>query len=360
MPKNATAWSSAVSSARLARLRHGINLSHWFAQSANNDYSKAHLDSHTTAQDIALIKSMGFDHVRLTVEPAPLFDSADPGTLKTEYLRYLDRALDMILAHGLAVIVDIHPSEAFKVKLNTDDRYVENFVRFWRALAQHLSTRDPERTFLEVLNEPMVTDGYRWFGIQAKVIAAMRAVAPDHTIIASGHRWSGLYEMLALEPYVDRNIIYNFHFYEPFAFTHQGASWAGPNLQFYKNVPYPSSPEMVAKMLDTVTDDPARLNLLAYGADRWNAARIDMALGVAAAWAEKHQVPVTCNEFGAYRRFAMPADRAAWIFDMRTALEKHNIGWTMWDYAGGFSVVNKENGKATPDVETVRALGLNP
>src|SRR5438045_3003299 len=43
-----------VPASRLARLRHGINLSHWFAQSS--DYSKAHLESHTTAEDIALIK----------------------------------------------------------------------------------------------------------------------------------------------------------------------------------------------------------------------------------------------------------------------------------------------------------------
>src|SRR5260370_39472389 len=135
----------------------------------------------------------------------------------------------------------------------------------------------------------MVEDGYRWFGMQGKLISAIGAGAPRHTIIASGHRWSGLAELLFLQPYADRNIIYNFHFYEPFAFTHQGAGWAGPNLQFYKNVPYPSSPEMVAKILDTVTDDPARLNLLAYGADRWNAGRIDMALSVAAAWGEKHQ-----------------------------------------------------------------------
>jgi hypothetical protein len=113
-------------------------------------------------------------------------------------------------------------------------------------------------------------------------------------------------------------------------------------------------------MLDTVTDDPARLNLINYGAERWNAARIDVAIGAAAAWGEKHHVPVTCNEFGAYRRFAVSSDRAAWISDIRTALEKHGIGWTMWDYGGGFSVVNKENGKANPDVETVKALGLNP
>ena len=43
---------------------------------------------------------------------------------------------------------------------------------------------------------------------------------------------------------------------------------------------------------------------------------------------------------------------------MRTALEKYGIGWTMWDYAGGFGVVNKQNGHATPGAEVVKALGL--
>ena len=340
---------------RAHRLRHGINLSHWFAQSAN--YSKEHLDTFTTAEDIALIKTMGFDHVRFTVEPAPLMNSGDPSSLKSDYLRYFDTALDMILAQRLAVIVDIHPSDEFKLRLK-DDRQVENFAKFWRALAQHLSSRDPEMVFLETINEPMVEDPYRWFGIQARLVAAIRAGAPQHTIIVSGHRWSGLWEMLALEPYADQNVIYNFHYYEPFAFTHQGANWAGPNLQFYRNVPYPSSPESVAKILDTITDDPARLNLVHYGQDRWNAERIDRDISMAAEWGAKHHVPVTCNEFGAFRRFSNPADRVRWIADMRAAFEKHGIGWTMWDYSGGFSVVNKVDGHATPDAETIKALGL--
>jgi hypothetical protein len=50
--------------ARFSHLRHGINLSHWFAQSPGDDYSKEHLQTHTTVEDIALIKTMGFDHVR--------------------------------------------------------------------------------------------------------------------------------------------------------------------------------------------------------------------------------------------------------------------------------------------------------
>lgn len=347
---------SEVPASRLARLRHGINLSHWFAQSA--DYSKSHLESHTTAEDIALIRAIGFDHVRLTIEPAPLFNTEDPSKLKDEYLKYLDHALDIILAHGLAVIVDIHPSDEFKVKLNSNDRQIEAFATFWQALAQHLSTRDPERVFLEVINEPMVEDGYRWRGMQGKLITAIRAGAPRHTIIASGHRWSGLPELLFLSPYSDRNIIYNFHFYEPFPFTHQGATWAGPTVAFYKNVPYPSNPENISKILEPIHDEAARNNLRRYGEDRWDAKRIDLEIGKAAAWAAKYRVPLTCNEFGTFRNFAPAADRAAWIRDMRAALEKYGIGWTMWDYAGGFGVVNKQNGHATPDDQVVKALGL--
>ena len=342
---------------RAGRLRRGVNLSHWFSQAAN--YSKTHLDTHTTAQDIALIKSMGFDHVRFPIEPAPLLsDTSDPSVLNATYLQYVDSALDMILATGLAVVVDIHPSDEFKLRMNRDERNIEAFAKFWRAFATHLAKRDPNVVFLEVINEPMVEDAYRWYGIQAKLIAAIRAAAPNHTIIACGHRWSGLYEMLFLEPYSDENIIYTFHFYEPFAFTHQGATWAGPNLPFYKNVPYPSSPEAVKVLLETIQDEPAKYNLLRYGEENWNGARLDRELGMAAAWAAKHHVYVTCNEFGAFRKFARAADRVTWLHDMRTALEKHSIGWTMWDYGGGFAAVNKTNGQAQQDAELLKALGL--
>src|SRR5690349_11659835 len=113
-------------SSRFAHLRHGVNLSHWFSQSAN--YSKAHLDSHTTAQDIALIKSLGFDHVRFPIEPAPLMaDTPDPSILNTTYLAYVDSALDMILAAGLAVVIDIHPSDEFKLRMARDERSIEAF-----------------------------------------------------------------------------------------------------------------------------------------------------------------------------------------------------------------------------------------
>jgi hypothetical protein len=348
---------SGVPASRLAHLRRGINLSHWFSQSPGNDYSENYLRTHTTERDIALIKSLGFDHVRFTVNPAPLTDKSDPALLNPEYLSHLDRALDMILASGLSVVVDLHPSDEFKIKLRTDDRAVMAFADFWRSLARHLARRDPERVFLEILNEPMVEDPYRWIGIQARVAAAIREGAPRHTIIATGPRWSAVDQLLLLEPLADRNVIYNFHFYEPHTFTHQGATWGADYWPYIKNIPYPSSPEIIAA-LPTVEQQSAQGALKAYGEERWNAERIERTISLAADWGRKHNVPLTCNEFGVFRNFSPPASRLRWIEDVRTALERHGIGWAMWDYAGSFGVATKKDGSATPDPQTVAALGL--
>jgi hypothetical protein len=347
------AWS------RAARLRRGINLSHWFAQSPGGDYSENHLKTHTTARDIALIKSLGFDHVRFTVEPAPLFNEAHPADLNAEYLRRLDDALDMMLASGLAVIFDIHPSDEFKIKLRTDDKHVEAFAEFWRSLARHLSGRDPERLFLEILNEPMIEDPYRWMGIQARVAAAIREGAPRHTIIATGPRWSSVDQFLLIEPLADRNVIYNFHLYDPHTFTHQGATWGAQYWPYLKGVPYPSSPDAVAALLPSTGNESARGALKAYGDEHWDAERLERMIVLAADWAQKRGVPLTCNEFGVYRAYA-PADaRLRWIEDVRVALERHGIGWAMWDYAGGFGVAVRKDGRAEPDPQTADALGLH-
>jgi hypothetical protein len=101
-----------------------------------------------------------------------------------------------------------------------------------------------------------------------------------------------------------------------------------------------------------------RLQVIRYGQDHWDAARIDAEMNQAADWAKQRGVPLVCNEFGVYRAFADPQDRARWIADVRTSLERHNIGWAMWDYSGSFGVVTNRETKAKLDEVTVRALGL--
>ncbi len=304
-------------------------------------------------------RAMGFDHVRLSVNPQPMWRRGQADRIPAEYLGYLDRAVQMIIDQGLAVIIDIHPDSDFKQKLITDDGFVEQFADYWRALARHYATTNPELVSFEILNEPEFRDRYRWQGVQAKLAGAIREGAPQHTIIVAGAYWSGENELLFFDPLRDPNIIYNFHFYDPHIFTHQGATWSTNYVHYLKEMPYPSTPENVQAAAALIPDAANRLQAIHYGLDRWNAARIDGEIGQVAAWAKRWNVPVTCNEFGVYRKAANPQDRAAWISDVRTTLEKYGIGWTMWDYSGGFGVVTKQEGHpAVPDAVTVKALGL--
>ena len=339
-------------------LRHGINLSEWFAQVYDQKgYTKEHFEGWTTAQDIALIKAMGFDHVRLSVNPQPMFRRGQADRIPEDYLGYLDSAVQMILGHGLAVIIDVHPESDFKQKLATDDSFVEQFADYWRALARHYSSTNPDFVSFEVLNEPEFHDRFRWQGVQAKLAVAIRDGAPQHTIIVAGAYWSSENELLFFDPLRDSNVIYNFHFYDPHIFTHQGATWSTNYVHYLKELPYPSTPDNVQRAAALLPDAVNRLQAIHYGLDRWNASRIDGEIGQVAAWAKRWKVPVTCNEFGVYRRAANPQDRAAWISDVRTTLEKYSIGWAMWDYSGGFGVVTKQNGQPMPDEVTVKALG---
>src|ERR1700692_3853111 len=98
---------NSLANRRAAHLRQGINRSEWFAQVYDpKGYTKEHLEGWVTADDIALIKSMGFDHVRLSVNPEPMMRHNMADHLPPEYVGYVAAAVKMILDHGLAVIID--------------------------------------------------------------------------------------------------------------------------------------------------------------------------------------------------------------------------------------------------------------
>jgi endoglucanase len=357
--------NSSLAQRRAAHLRHGINFSEWFAQVYDpKGYTKEHLETWVTADDVALVKLMGFDHVRLSVNPEPMMRHNMADHLPPEYLGYLDAAVKMILDHGLAVIIDMHPESEFKARLVQHDDAVEQFSDYWRAIAQHYSTYHPEMVYFEILNEPEFRDRYRWAGVQAKLAAAIREGAPQHTIIAAGANWSDVEDLLMLTPLSDPNVIYNFHFYDPHTFTHQGATWGANYWHFESKLAYPASLETAQKVAASEPDAYNRLQVLRYGLDHWDANRIAIEIGQAAEWSKHWNVPLTRNEFGVFRRASDPQDRARWLRDLRTTLEHYGIGWNMWDFGGrddghGFGAVNRSKaGPNTPDNVTVEALGL--
>jgi hypothetical protein len=349
----------ALTLARSARLRRGINLSHWFSQVyVQPGYVPAHFDSYVRTADIALIREMGFDHVRFAIACEPILAQSTAGRLPTDYLKRIKSRIETILNHDLAVIVDIHPETPFKEQLARADSAVATFIAFWESFAAELAGFDPERTFFEVLNEPCIHDANRWNTIQNRAVAAIRRQAPHHTIIISGDQWSQLPELLKVQPPADRNIIANFHLYDPSAFTHQGASWASPWAIFTKGLTYPADSHFIAAFLNHVTDADAREQLADYAVINWNARAYRDFIQPAVSWGQTHGLCLTCNEFGVYKKFSPRASRLAWVRDVSATLSASGIGWTMWDYAGDFAVVVQENGLRVPDHELVASLGL--
>jgi endoglucanase len=359
---------TAVPAQRLEMLSRGIDISGWFSPWSERRQAGTWL----TADDAALIRRLGFTFVRLTASPEWLFNTADPAN-PPDLIRYYDRAVRMFLDAGLAVIVDpIHGTssdDTFEDSLARDPGFQGRVETGWEMLARRYAAFSADRVFFEVMNEPHIStrekmDASWWPPVQHRLAAAIRRGAPQSTIIATGEKWGGVDGLLALAPLADRNVVYSFHWYDPFTFTHQGAEWAGEIQKLLAGIPYPSSPEAVAPAYAAMSDPRAKKQVSVYGGERWDGGRILAGLRRAAEWGRRNGVPVFCGEFGVYRKVSPPADRATWISDVRSALEDLGIGWAMWDYDGGFGLIRYSSPGARAgrvlDGLAVTALGLTP
>ena len=218
---------AGLAAVRAQHLSRGINTSIWFAQSPGN-YTVERLRSFATTDDLVLIRQLGFDHIRLSIDADPLVSWQRNSANGVQFMAELDRVVKFAVEQKLAVVIDLHPESRFKQQLLQGTEQVQRFAVLWQSVAKHFGGLDPNMVFFEIMNEPEQPDPYRWQGIESFVTGQIRAVAPQFTIIAGGARWSGVEDLMVLEPLPYDNVIYTFHDYEPFAFTHQGATWTDP------------------------------------------------------------------------------------------------------------------------------------
>lgn len=353
------AQENGVTDERFAHLQRGINLPFWFW------YAPANVDARFSDQDFQLIHDLGFTFVRVPIDLGYVFDESSPDLLNHDHLEHIDSGFDRLLEHDLAIVVDLHSTSIADSDASNysgaleDPEFVDVFIRFWQSFAAHFKDRDPEKVFFGPMNEPVFeNDPSAWLPIQERLLTAIREVAPEHTLIATGARWSSRETLMEIEPYADPNIVYDFHFYEPFVFTHQGATWTWDAVAVMRNVPYPSNPENVASLLDGLPDE-SRNALEYYGEERWDGQRINDEIARVAAWGEANNVRLICTEFGVFGDFAPPADRVQWTQDIRTAFEEYGIGWSMWEYDNSFGLVTRSGSTRVVDEDLAAALGLN-
>lgn len=285
----------------------GVNLGGWLSQC---DYSAQRLDHFITEADFAQIAAWGFDHVRLPVD-YNVIQQAD-GSMKEAGLARIDRALALCDKYGLNMVLDLHKTQGFSFDAGEHEegffesgKYQEFFYAVWECFAARYGSR-PERVMFDLLNE-VTEERYleAWKRISRECVRRIRRLAPDTLLLLGSYQWNSARTVPALDAPYDARVLYNFHFYEPHAFTHQGAYWEAPWRDISQRIRYAESgasqryfEEFLAPALEKARQEGAELYCGEYGV-------IDV-------------VP--------------PEEALPWFRDLHAVMERHGIARSLWSY----------------------------
>lgn len=387
---------AATGPAGAAEFRRGIGVSHvmaWAAVEPGPEHQFvfppfANVSDNEFASDLGALHRTGFDFVRFAVDPGPFLQFQ--GSRRNEINRMLVDRVNLILASGLSVIVDFHPSdmqpdytaEALTGGLQTP--VFQSYLRMLKDTAQLLGRFHSTKVAFEPMNEPPVAPA-QWQPMLDAAYAAARSGSPDLPLLLEGGNEASAPALMKIRTArfaADPAVLYAFHYYEPYQFTHQGASWN--SARYLADVPYPAR----ARPLDddltataaaigaTDLSEPrkalayqdAQARLESYRASGFDAGTIANDFAQIADWARSKGIPpdrVLLGEFGA-RLTALQLvgerarERAQWFHDISRAAEANGFGWAVWAYrgSGGFALTQNGTGSEI-DPEIAKALGLD-
>ncbi len=290
------------------RLGRGMNIGNALEAPKEGDWGVT-----LTPELFDLIKSAGFNSVRLPVRWSGHTSANPPYTIDAAFLSRVDWAVKQCLDRQLAVILDMH---SYAEIMDNPETEKAKFLSMWTQLAAHYKNY-PDSVYFELLNEPygMLATAYL-NDYYNQAIQIIRKTNPKRTIILGpgGYYSFTWLDYLNIDP-SDRNIIISIHYYSPFHFTHQGAEW--------------------------VQDSNAWLGT------RWTGTQqekndITHDFSIAAQWASQYKRPIYLGEFGAYHTGLM-ADRVIWTNEIARQAESFGWSWAYWEFCAGFGIYNLDS-----------------
>ncbi|HZV34494.1 MAG TPA: glycoside hydrolase family 5 protein [Verrucomicrobiae bacterium] len=305
---------------------------------------------HIAPEDFDHIKAEGFDHVRVPIGwqnytgPGPEFK------VDEEIFCKVDFVLTNALSRGLAVMLNIHNFDAFTSNTVAE---TDHFLAIWRQVAEHYA-KLPDTVVFELLNEPKDAATTEVMNpIYARALAEIRKTNPQRTIVVGPGRWNQISELKKLIlPNDDDNLIVTVHCYDPFSFTHQGASWAGPRVRvkgilFPGPPPTPLVPDPSLDLPKSALDWIDRYNTLPGTNNPSSPIAFEGELKYAHQWSQYYGRPLHVGEFGCFTT-ADAASRAHFYSAFRHACEEQHLGWAIWDWNAGFRYWNERQNEPMP------------
>lgn len=333
-----------------APFTRGVNFSEWL-EFKNPDEIDLNF---ITKQDFQNVQKMGCDVVRLPIHFERLSSGAPDYVVNPAVWGILDNVMKWSTELKLWVIFDFHNDTSGGTKTSAGIEAV--VTKIWAQVAERYAGKGSYICY-EVYNEPHGIDKYKWGNVESKVIENIRSYDKDRYIICGGADWNSFNALKVLPKWDDSRLIYTFHFYEPFLFTHQGASWN--ELSRVRHIPFPYEKDRMPPLPANATS--AEQNYFDSYPKNGTVKAVEDFFDQYVAFSQERNAPVYCGEFGVYMPFADPDERTAWYKIVTDCLAERGIARTSWDYFGSFGVFKSGSAEFFPqdlNGDVVKAMGL--
>lgn len=343
-------------------IARGVNISHWLSQV----YGFSPRDVFFTKEDVLLIDSLGFDHIRLPIDEVELWD--EKGNKKDSAFKYLTSALDWCMDAQVRVIVDLHIIRSFyfnagnegqKNTLFSDEKEQQHFYNMWVQLSEVLKQYPDSMVAYELLNEAVAENHEDWNKLVAGGIKTIRAKEPNRTIFVGSNMWQICRTFPNLKvPAEDKNLVLSFHNYDPLLFTHYKANWTAFK-EFNDSVKYPG--QVISKdVYERNKHMAVNEGVIAFeeSLKEYGPARYKEIFKPAIDKAKELGLPLYCGEFGCLPNVKR-SERLQYYKDITAVFVENGIAYTAWDYKGNFGIRtwdSKKNSNVSVDDELAAIL----
>lgn len=309
----------------------GINFGGWLSQC---DYTENHLETFITEKDFETVKNWGVDHIRIPVDYNIFRDEKDDTVVNG--FKYVDKALEWGEKYKLNIILDLHKTAGFffdkahnESGFFANEKLQERFFDLWKEFSERYG-KIGDRIAFELLNE-VTEPSYKtvWNEIAAKAVSVIRKNAPENRIII-GSYWNNSIDALKdLDMPKDDGIVYTYHCYDPFIFTHQSAYWVDGMPEDFR-ISYPSevslyrekTKELGFDYIQDYREVQEKTFTPSYFEGRFvNAVKL----------CEERNVPLYCGEYGVIK-LADSKSILNWYKDINSAFRRFSIARAAWSY----------------------------
>lgn len=289
-----------------------------------------HFDTYITEADIRNIASFGVDHIRLGFDQIVLEEA--PGVYRERTFGRIDAFIEWCDRAGVRAVLNLHKAVGNycdikeSVSLLDDAGLQERFVALWVAFEQRYRNR-PDVAF-ELLNEVRNVSPDLWNDLAQRTLERLRGLNPTRPIIIGSTCWNSPDTLRHLRLYDDANVIYTFHTYTPFEFTHQQGVLQAAPLYYNRKMAYPSDIEPYRDFRRFVYGDKNPYP----GAERVDREWLRRGLQPAFDFVQAHpDKTLWCGEFGTIRHCRLEY-RENWMRDVISLLKENDIPYCVWNY----------------------------